>query len=145
MKKKLAEKLQKIATYLEKISKDVNPWAVCTETVGRDDKEKFERCVMDIKKKQGEDEELFSTKSAGKIPGRDLSEWVRDLKKMGAPGGVIDSFKSTWKGVLHGSTKYKDQEAVAAKTAIDTLPKKYLKNVTEVHGPEKSGPRTPKK
>lgn len=29
----------------------VNPWAVCTKTVGRDDEEKYERCVQDVKKK----------------------------------------------------------------------------------------------
>ena len=29
----------------------VNPWAVCTKSVGREDKDKYERCVMDIKKK----------------------------------------------------------------------------------------------
>lgn len=26
-----------------------NPWAVCTESVGREDKEKYERCVQHIK------------------------------------------------------------------------------------------------
>ena len=31
---------------------DPNPWAVCTESVGRDDPKKYERCVMDVKKKQ---------------------------------------------------------------------------------------------
>jgi hypothetical protein len=34
-------------------AKKVNPWAVCTASVGRSDKDKYERCVMDIKKKQG--------------------------------------------------------------------------------------------
>lgn len=29
---------------------DPNPWAVCTESVGRDDKKKYERCVKDVKK-----------------------------------------------------------------------------------------------
>ncbi len=32
---------------------DPNPWAVCTESVGREDKKKYERCVMKVKKKQG--------------------------------------------------------------------------------------------
>jgi hypothetical protein len=31
----------------------VNPWAVCTAQVGREDKDKYERCVLDVKKKQG--------------------------------------------------------------------------------------------
>lgn len=29
-----------------------NPWAVCTSSVGREDKKKYERCVMDVKNKQ---------------------------------------------------------------------------------------------
>ena len=28
-----------------------NPWAVCTESVGRDDPDKYERCVREVKKK----------------------------------------------------------------------------------------------
>jgi hypothetical protein len=31
--------------------KAVNPWAVCTTSVGREDKEKYEDCVTDVKKK----------------------------------------------------------------------------------------------
>lgn len=29
-----------------------NPWSVCTKSVGRDDKEKYEKCVKQVKKKQ---------------------------------------------------------------------------------------------
>lgn len=36
-----------------KKGKKVNPWAVCTSSVGREDKDKYERCVMDVKKKHG--------------------------------------------------------------------------------------------
>jgi hypothetical protein len=46
----------------KKKSKKYNPWAICTSTVGREDKKKYERCVMDIKKsvKEGRDpSELF--------------------------------------------------------------------------------------
>lgn len=31
---------------------EYNPWAVCTSKVGREDKEKYERCVLKVKKKQ---------------------------------------------------------------------------------------------
>jgi hypothetical protein len=31
--------------------KKVNPWAVCTSSVGRKDKEKYEACVQDVKRK----------------------------------------------------------------------------------------------
>ena len=27
-----------------------NPWAICTDSVGREDKEKYERCVKSVKK-----------------------------------------------------------------------------------------------
>lgn len=30
-----------------------NPWAICTASVGRDDKAKYERCVQDVKKETG--------------------------------------------------------------------------------------------
>lgn len=42
---------QELSNVMEK--KKVNPWAVCTTSVGREDKDKFESCVMDVKKKQG--------------------------------------------------------------------------------------------
>lgn len=29
-----------------------NPWAVCTESTGREDKDKYERCVHHLKKQQ---------------------------------------------------------------------------------------------
>ena len=32
-----------------------NPWAICTNSVGREDKEKLERCIMDVKKNQKKD------------------------------------------------------------------------------------------
>ena len=37
--------------------KKYNPWAICTSSVGRKDKEKYEKCVMDVKKsiKEGKD------------------------------------------------------------------------------------------
>ena len=35
----------------KKKGKPTNPWAVCTKSVGRDDKEKYEKCVMDVKEK----------------------------------------------------------------------------------------------
>lgn len=31
--------------------KKSNPWAICTASVGRDNKEKYERCIMKVKKK----------------------------------------------------------------------------------------------
>lgn len=34
--------------------KENNPFAICTAAVGRDDKDKYERCVQDVKKKTGQ-------------------------------------------------------------------------------------------
>jgi hypothetical protein len=41
-----------------------NPWAICTASVGREDKAKFERCVMDVKKQKGIKENKFSIAKA---------------------------------------------------------------------------------
>ena len=30
-----------------------NPWAICTTSVGRKNKDKYEKCVKDVKKKEG--------------------------------------------------------------------------------------------
>ncbi len=35
-----------------------NPWAICTASVGREDKEKYESCVKDVKKEKGIDETI---------------------------------------------------------------------------------------
>lgn len=35
-----------------------NPWAICTASVGREDKEKYEACVMGVKKEKGIKEDL---------------------------------------------------------------------------------------
>jgi len=35
---------------------DNNPWAICTASVGRDDKEKYEACVKGVKKEKGLEE-----------------------------------------------------------------------------------------
>lgn len=35
-----------------------NPWAICTASVGREDKEKYEACVRDVKKQKGIEESM---------------------------------------------------------------------------------------
>jgi len=40
-----------------------NPWAICTASVGREDKEKFEKCVLDVKKEKGITESAEEGKS----------------------------------------------------------------------------------
>lgn len=38
-----------------------NPWAICTSSVGREDKAKFESCVKDVKKEKGIAENLLES------------------------------------------------------------------------------------
>ncbi len=38
--------------------KKPNPWAICTKSVGRDNKAKYERCVLKVKKKLNLDESV---------------------------------------------------------------------------------------
>jgi hypothetical protein len=47
-----------------------NPWAICTASVGREDKKKYEACVRDVKKEKGIKEELKGNQS--KIDGEDF-------------------------------------------------------------------------
>lgn len=55
-----------------------NPWAICTASVGREDKEKYEACVRDVKKQKRVKEELkggqhkIDTNKNGKIDGEDF-------------------------------------------------------------------------
>ena len=41
---------EELEAYLEEQEKN-NPWAICTASVGREDKEKYERCVKSVKTK----------------------------------------------------------------------------------------------
>jgi hypothetical protein len=68
----------------ESESKD-NPWAICTASVGREDNEKFEKCVMDVKKQHDikESKKGFSIETAmarmDSIIGEDTSDKVSDI------------------------------------------------------------------
>lgn len=47
----MKKSLNQLIWEAKKSGKPVNPWAVCTTSVGREDKAKYERCVKDVKKK----------------------------------------------------------------------------------------------
>lgn len=51
----------------KKGGKKVNPWAVCHASTGPEKSDKFERCVMDVKKKQGMKVESIANDIADKI------------------------------------------------------------------------------
>ena len=91
------------------------------------------------------DELLQKTAAKKKKPGRSFSQWVRQLKKMQAPQKVIDKFRKSYKGALEHAKKRKNHNAAKAeeyamRTAVDGLPKKYLKEPTKFHGSKKRGP-----
>lgn len=73
-----------------------NPWAICTASVGREDKEKYEACVRDVKKQKGVKEELkggqhkIDANKNGKIDGEDFK-----LLKKGKTNENIDDQMST--------------------------------------------------
>jgi hypothetical protein len=73
-----------------------NPWAICTASVGREDKEKYEACVRDVKKQKGVKEELkggqhkIDANKNGKIDGGDFK-----LLKKGKTNENIDDQMST--------------------------------------------------
>lgn len=62
-----------------------NPWAICTASVGREDKEKYEKCVKDVKKQKGikESKKGFSIESAlenmDSIIGEDTTDKVSEI------------------------------------------------------------------
>ena len=51
-----------------------NPWAICTASVGREDKEKYESCVKDVKKEYGIDETISEAEYCGMEEEVELSE-----------------------------------------------------------------------
>ena len=66
--KKAAEKAKgkdKKSKYPKNETEPYNPWAVCTDSVGRDDKEKYERCIQhvkeDNKKRNRDDKKSMNT------------------------------------------------------------------------------------
>lgn len=75
---------------------------------------------------------------------RSYQGWIQNLNSEKAPKETIEAFKKRYKGAL-GYAKKKDEynkseaEEYAIRTAIDKLPKKYLKEPTKYHGPGKSG------
>jgi len=59
-------------------AKKNNPWAICTSSVGREDKEKYERCVKDVKKENGIDENITEAEFNGEAL-NELEQAVEDM------------------------------------------------------------------
>lgn len=65
----------------EEKTKD-NPWAICTASVGREDKEKYEACVLSVKKEKGIKEELTENEYIGLGNDIELTENEQAIDKM---------------------------------------------------------------
>lgn len=61
-----------------------NPWAICTASVGREDKEKYEACVRDVKKEKGIDESITEESYCNSMEEEEveLSEAEKAIDKM---------------------------------------------------------------
>lgn len=77
-----------------------NPWAICTASVGREDKAKFERCVMDVKKQKGIKENKFSISKAIDV----MENIVEENDKISS---ILDSLTESEKEALLNTLKKK--------------------------------------
>lgn len=55
-----------------------NPWAICTASVGREDKAKFEACVADVKKEKGITEGYDDEPYYDDVKGKSSNRWDSD-------------------------------------------------------------------
>jgi len=85
---------EEINLFLEN-NKD-NPWAICTASVGREDKDKYEKCVLSVKKNMNEQEEIQQDKlttSDAKKRQRSRVKKVGDAGITDAERGLIDALQ----------------------------------------------------
>jgi hypothetical protein len=59
-----------------------NPWAICTASVGRDDKDKYEACVKDVKKEKGIDESITESEYSNIDEEIEMSEAEEAVDRM---------------------------------------------------------------
>jgi len=137
---------KELAESKKKSKKKYNPWAVCTSSVGRKNKKKYEDCVMGVKKKLKEGknpyeyiieskmEEIVENHLAPKISKKELIQIVQEKKMMmKKPIG-----KSTMIGgeIGEGETKTKEKEKVT--TQPKTKPTSPNKNPSKAPHPAKA-------
>lgn len=129
----------KLAKYVEdkKIDERVNPWAVCTASTGRSDKDKYERCVMDVKKKEGmhEKTEVVDEKSVSKKQQRFMGQVYALQTGHIEPKDINPKFR---KGIIKVASTMKPSDAKDfASTKLKGLPEK--KNNTNENGDKTTG------
>lgn len=79
MKTICSKSFDKIAKskYPKSETEPTNPWAVCTDKVGREDKAKYERCVQHIKEQNRKENKASETKSII-IEAKKKEKWIQD-------------------------------------------------------------------
>ena len=119
-------------------SKKYNPWAICTSTVGRKDKNKYERCVMDVKKsvKEGRDpSELF-------LENKIVSLLERNIQPKISKKEFLDMIKESETTVKPEKTTVKPGEKTKTpykpKEGVKTAPK--AKSKAKMETKEQSSP-----
>ena len=103
----------------KKKSKKYNPLAICTSTVGRENKKKYERCVMDVKKsvKEGRDpSELF-------LENKIVSLLERSIQPKISKKEFLDMIKESETTVKPGETTKRPSTPYSPKPGVKTPPK----------------------
>jgi len=87
---------------VDEAEEENNPWAICTSSVGREDKDKYESCVKKVKKQHGVSEELteqdWEDESSSREveygispeAGQDEYEEIEDIRQMGGMDEALD-------------------------------------------------------
>lgn len=112
-----------------------NPWAICTSSVGRKDKKKYERCVMDVKKSVKEGRDPYESLLESRI--------FELVKKRVDENMQLVSFKKLDKPVGKSYTSKKSNPMEASEPAVKprTAPPKTKPGVK----PNKPNPYQPPK
>ncbi len=85
-----------------------NPFAICTESVGRENKDKYERCIMKIKKQNREKNKDSKPAMEGQIYSpKTEDEFLRRNKGKLERKGVPIKQKKNWNDVLNKIRKTK--------------------------------------
>jgi len=58
-----------------------NPWAICTASVGREDKAKYEKCVLDVKKEKGIDENITESDFEDEDTLTEVEQAIEDMRE----------------------------------------------------------------
>ena len=112
--------------------KKPNPWAICTSKVGREDKDKYERCVKSIKSKHNIDEDQLEEEELEEISA------VSGGGMHGSPG-TRKNKETLIREILQTgvATMYNDREALVQETRLRGLIRKGIKIVLERQDKEK--------